>query len=700
MEEANNTPDSENINNQIERNSVEEKNKAEDTVNELSDVSVTNADLEKSVDRKSNIELNISEKPETDESSEPILTHTHDIDGSSNDDQKSHTENSQSFMEDGSKDDASESGQHSDDHSDSADVYDFEGMDKQELLDIAEKTIAQKTPRIAFKQLNSIKAYLLETLRKEKQQKLQAFIQEGGEPENFVFDEGKEFERFNEILTLAKDAREQEKLHAEQERQKNYQKKLDILKRLKDITDSDETLDSIKEVKELQKEWREIRVVPKEHIEKLYSEYNFYLDKFYDNHSINIELKNLDKQKNLEKKIDLCMKVDALKEEVSLKKSFILLKKYQEDFRNTGPVPREANEEIWKRFKETCDVVYELKREEMTSLESQLDGNLIEKRKLIEKASIIGEAYYEKVTDWRKKSQELEAIMEEWKKIGPVPKKDNEPIWKEFRSYFNKFYDNKNDYFKELNKERKANLILKEELVKRAESIKDNEDFNATKNELIQLQKEWKEIGPVPDKVNKEIWERFRNACDAFFKKFEGFVKDKKEEESKNLAAKIEIIEKVKQLAQMENGTDAMKEFKTLQSQFKEIGFVPFKDKDKINKKWNEATDKLFDKFKDERDSMKSERLKEHYDEVASLGFNKIKGEEIRLRKKITALQEDIHTWENNMAFFANSKGANKLKEDFEKKVEKVNSQISKLKKELKLVKNVMNEQKEEKGTN
>ncbi|MFT7591828.1 MAG: hypothetical protein ACI9UJ_001757, partial [bacterium] len=397
--------------------------------------------------------------------------------------------------------------------------------------------------------------------------------------------------------------------------------------------------------------------------------------------------------KNLEVKIDLTKKVDGLSEENSLKKSFILLNKYQEEFRNTGPVPREFNKEIWERFRSACDKVYEQKKAIFDSLEGERDKNLELKEVLVEKASLLSQTTPKKVKDWKEKAGELDTLMAEWKKIGPVPRAKNEVTWKAFRKSFNTFYDIKSAFFKQINNERKANLIIKEDICKRAEEVKDSEDLNFATNELKKLQSEWKDVGPVPDKVSNAMWKRFRAACDTFFERKQKAFEGKKEEETKHLEQKEELITKLSTLLEAGKADSILQDLKTIQKEWNQIGFVPIKKKKDLENRYRKVSDEVFNKFKLDRQSMKQGQIKEHYSNLSQLpsGNQKLKDESFKIKKKMSFLSSEIATLDNNMEFFGRSKGAQKLKDEIAAKIEKTKEQLARLKTELKVIQS-MNE--------
>ncbi len=576
-----------------------------------------------------------------------------------------------------------------DDDTESESEVDLRTLSKEELVDLVEKTIKEGELSAAAKLAQEVRVILDAMRQEEYDSALEAFIEAGNEKDNFEFRVDEFYRRFDAAFREIRQKRAEQRQRTEDEKLKNLAAKNRILDQLREITENNETEDSLAKVKELQSEWKKIRVVPRENIQELWDSYRVYLDKFYDNLSINFELKELDKKKNLEAKIELCKKVDALQEESSIKKAMIMLNKYHDEWKHTGPVPQEYSEEIWTRFKAASDKVYEQKKGELDKIREKRIHNFELKSALLEKLEQISTVQFNSPKEWIAQTQAIADLFEEWKKVGPVPKEHNDSIWSKFKELRNTFYRNKNAYFKSLNKEKNENLERKKQLCEKAEAIAKSDDWNKTTNELIRLQGEWKKVGPVPEGVSDEVWKRFRAACDMFFNKKEAHFSGQKEEQQQNLEAKKAIIEELKALAGNENADAVFKQLKDIQKRWAAAGFVPFKAKNQIQKEYSSLVDEFYKKFKRNADEMSEARAMEHYQELADMpdGDKKLQGEERRIREKIRFLKTEVETLENNIGFFSNSKTAGALIKGIQDKIQKANSQMERLNKELKAIK-------------
>lgn len=568
---------------------------------------------------------------------------------------------------------------------------DLNTLNKEQLVELIENASTQDDLAGAARIARDVKSLLEGIFDEEEHTALNAFIEDGNEKDDFEAKPDEWKHRYLDAYKKIQARRAEHRQRIEEEKQKNLQTKRRILADLKLLTETDETTESLEKVKELQNEWKKIRAVPHENVQELWDTYRVLLDQFYDNLSINFELKELDRKKNLEAKIDLCVKVDQLQEEASVKVAMNLLNKFHDEWKHTGPVPKEYAEEIWTRFKAASDKIYEQKKAQMDEMREMRRKNLELKTAINERLEQVATLLYDKPKEWIAKTEVINAFFEEWKKIGPVPKEQNEVVWGRFKDLRNHFYRQKNNYFKQLNKDKAENLKVKETLCEKADALKDSEDWLKTTNELIRLQGEWKKVGPVPEKISDEVWKRFRASCDQFFSKKEEHFKGQKEEQEKNLDVKKALLEEVKALEAMtEAQTDEVfKKLREIQKSWNSAGYVPIKFKNQIQKDFTTILDGLYKKHKRNAEEMKEGQLHEHYMELSQSpdGVHRLQQEERRVKEKIRFLKNDVETLENNIGFFSNSKTAGPLIKGITDKITKANDQVERLQKELKAIK-------------
>jgi hypothetical protein len=397
------------------------------------------------------------------------------------------------------------------------------------------------------------------------------------------------------------------------------------------------------------------------------------------------ELRDLDFRKNLEEKISICELAEGLAENKDVVDSFRKLQYYHERWKEIGPVAREKREELWERFKEATAAVNKRHREYFEQIHAKEEQNLVEKTKLCEEVENAKVENEESFDCWQKMTDFIVAKQEEWRKIGFAPKKDNDKIYERFRAACDKFFVAKNEFFKKMKETQSENLKKKISLCEIAESLKDSKDWKETTNKFVEIQKEWKTIGPVPRKNSDAVWKRFLAACDYFFEQKEADFASRKSEESVNLEKKKDLIERIKSL-QIEGNDNAFADFKKLLAEWNSIGHVPFKEKDNIYKKYKSTIDEVFDKLNKDRSINRLDFFKTNIETLASQGMAKVNNERKRLQKLVENFNSEIATAENNIGFFSKSKGASPLLDGMKKKISKLKDERNLLLEKIRLI--------------
>lgn len=580
--------------------------------------------------------------------------------------------------------------------------FDTSQLEKRSLSDLVELANATLllTPRIGLEHMEHIQS-AFETQFAEEKQKAENAFDEGEHEGDFAFEHDGLLDRINEIKEQLLQAEKEEKQRIEEEKKSNLKAKEALLNSLEELTGEDETSESIDKVKEIQRQWKAIRAIPQEHNHRLWERYHALLDKFYDTHSINIELKELDRRKNLEAKIELTKKVEELSKEPSLKRSFILLNKYHEEFKNIGSVPIESREPIWQAFKKASDAIYSQKRKQYDDLESKKEENLKKKELLLEKARMLDAVDPRSPKDWKDRSDAFDALFAEWKTIGPVPKSNKDQVWINFNGIRNDFFQRRKKYHKEFNSERNDNLKAKEALCEKVEALQTSTDWAKTAQKIKRLQGEWKKIGPVPPKVNQAIWKRFRKACDTFFDARSKQFEDKHADEAKNLESKQNLIKQLQQVLDSDPGHKiALNTLRTAAAEWKKIGHIPHKAMRKVNKQYETVSNAIYSKYREQAEAEKSKNLAGHYESLVKSSGEGALDKEIRhLKRRIAQTREEIAGIENNMSFFSLSKNADSLLKDFDQKIKKLKQQIDRYKSEISVINSVKRDQGDDAGS-
>jgi len=389
----------------------------------------------------------------------------------------------------------------------------------------------------------------------------------------------------------------------------------------------------------------------------------------------------------------LIKRAEQLKDEPNIRKALLQLNKYHEDWKNTGPVRAEISDDIWKRFKAASDIVIDAKKAEQAQIDAERQKNLDKKTVLIEKAETTIAVLPTQPKEWAKIAKELDELMLEWKKIGPVPSDKNEEVWTKFKAIRNQFYGERKHFFKDLNSSKKDNLSRKMELCVKAEALKDSNEFMKTSDALQKLQDEWKTVGPVPEEQNELVWKRFRAAFDHFYARKNEWFKQRKAEESGAIQKKKDVLLGLEALKANQTIDHQLlfQEVKAWQKQWNDAGFVSGKTYQQLNKTYQALADEIFNRFKSVSNTQRSTMQKEHFSQLAQSGDGqkRLQMEERKIKEKIAKYNDEIATMENNKAFFKHSKNAEAVTKQFDDNIAKAKDMIAKAQQELKMLKSV-----------
>lgn len=505
------------------------------------------------------------------------------------------------------------------------------------------------------------------------------FIENGGEPEAFLPTPNVLEDEFKAAMNVIKQKRAELQAELDRQKEENLQKKQEILERIKALSATpEEANQAYKEFKELQNQWKELTLVPAEKANELWKTYQLYVEQYYDQLKLNNEFREYDFKKNLEIKTRLCETAEKLNEETDVISAFQQLQALHQEFKETGPVAKELREEIWARFKAASTAVNKRHQQYFEELKQKEEENLAHKTALCEKIEAIDLTAVKTAAAWEAQTQQIIEMQKEWRTIGFAPQKMNVKIFERFRGACDRFFTEKAAFFKRLKEEQAQNLAKKTELCEKAEALKDSTDWKATADKLMQIQKEWKTIGAVPKKHSESLWQRFIGACDYFFEQKGKNTASQRGEEKENLQKKEQVIEKLKALLESdeeENKQDAVRE---LMKEWNEIGFVPFKEKDKIYKAYHETVDQLFKALNMSAARRRLDNFKNNLKNDAKEGGQGLSRERERLVRAYENKRSEIKTYENNLGFLTcSSKKGSSLLNEMNKKMEKLKDELN-----------------------
>ena len=550
------------------------------------------------------------------------------------------------------------------DEKDAGAVQDLSGKSLAELSDLFVKTRSSEGAMSRSKELEAIKSAFYKLLSKLK-----------GESDGESRAENDPFEvveqNFKAIYSDYKRERAEYMSRLEAEREESLKKKKAIIEELKTLVEGQEDVSSQFTVfRELQNRWREAGPVPVQSYRDINDTYQYYVEKFYDMVKINRDLRDLDFKKNLEAKEAFCAAAEKLAENENVVNAFHELQKLHEQWKEYGPVAKEKREEIWDRFKAATSVINKKYQAHFEGLKAQQEENLEKKKVLCEKLEEIAEREIKNTADWNQLSKEIESLQAEWRTIGFATKKENQKIYDRFRAACDKFFERKREHYTTIKDSMSANLEKKQAIIEQAEALKSSTEWKKTADQLIALQKQWREIGAVPRKKSEQLWKRFRAACDEFFANRDANSGGENDYYG-NLKSKKRLIEEVRAYQCSEDDAANAAQMRSFNEKWQAIGHVPFKEKDKINDEFRTAMHEKFPLFAKQRGQ-------------ANQGHS-AKNPKDSLIAKYNALQQDVVTYENNIGFFAASKNSAPLIQQMQQKIDDAKAELRRLEEKIRL---------------
>ena len=574
----------------------------------------------------------------------------------------------------------------------------FDGRSEEEMVSLFAKMLDEEPVQSLRRVVEAVKIAFYKAHRAEVEAQRRAFVEAGGDEAEFVPAADAQELRLKDLFKEYRRRRDEFIASLDAEKEANLKIKLQIIEELKELVNSDETLNhTFTKFRELQQRWKETGIVPQQNVKDLWETYNLHVENFYSFIKINKELRDLDLKKNYEQKIALCEQAEALVLEPSVVEAFHKLQKLHDEWRETGPVANEYKEVLWERFKAASSRINKQHQEHFESLKGEQVKNLELKTELCAATEELAAQPLTTRKEWNRASDRLLEIQKTWKTIGFAPKKDNNRIYERFRTACDKFFEAKRQFYAGVKAEMEHNLQLKTEICEAAESLMNSEEWKKATDELIALQARWKEIGAVSRRHSDAIWKRFRAACDKFFERKASHFASVDGEHEENLRQKLALLDEMAAADVKAGGYDVIREF---QRRWGEIGFVPIKQKDAIQKKYKAAVDALFNTLRGSERDRSMNRFREKVSTLKSAGSNRLRSERERLYNKVRQLEQEIGLLENNIGFFAKSKNAEALVADVKAKIDRAREEMAAAIEKVKLIDRQAQEENQEHNEN
>lgn len=588
-------------------------------------------------------------------------------------------------------------------------VVDYGQLSKKEFVSLLENQLAlvksENAKPADFKRTDEVlkeaKVFFDQLKKVEREEALKKYLAENESEDGFEFKTDESTQQFDALYRQIKDVKNHYFQDLEKSKDKNFAAKTQLLQRLRELVENDESNttnpgSSWQEFKKIQDEWKAAGNIASPHNSTLWATFHALIDRYYSNRNIYYELKELDRKKNLQQKTELVEKVEALAKALegsSLSKGVLEeANAHFDEYKHIGPGPKAEQEVLWQRLKLALDAIHDARRAQADAQKQVLAQNYEEKSKIYETLVPFTAFTSSSINEWNEKTKEVVALQEQWVSAkGQMLREEGRELSKKFWATLKTFFHNKGEFFRQLEAKREHNLKLKTELCEAVEAILETgEDSSANTDKVIALQKQWKQIGQVPEKFKDSIFERFKKACDAYFDRKRAKNSEIEREFTENLALKQALCEKIEAGAKIEGAN--LKELNAFKSEWSGIGFVPKKDMQAINKRYIDAVNAYVSAIGKLSSKERDQVILENESTISTEGDSSrnLQRKEGDLRRRMTQIENDLTIWQNNIEFFGRSKNGEKVRAEFEKKIVIAQKQLADLKQQLKIVREAL----------
>lgn len=496
-----------------------------------------------------------------------------------------------------------------------------------------------------------------------------------------------EDDELKSLLNQIREKKAEYTARIEAQRLENLRRKEAIVEEINALAeDTDNVNRTFPRYRELQDEFNAIGDVPPTDDTAIWKRFQDARERYSDNLKINKELRDYDFKKNLDSKSLLLEEAGKLVDEEDVLTAYRRLQELHNKWRQIGPVAKEFREEIWDKFKNASTEINKRYQAFFEARKAREAENEAGKTAICEQLEALPLDTYKSFTAWDDATKVVIELQEKWRTYGFASRKMNKELFARFRALCDNFFASKAAYFQNTRDELARNLEKKTALVERAESLKDSTDWKSATDAFVEMQKEWKTIGSVPKKHSDSIWKRFQQACDSFFESKKAAGSGQRKEEAENLKAKKALIEELDKITAELEREEAIARLREIQDKWKEIGHVPFREKDKIYEAFRSKIDALREALDLRRNRDRMERFVENIESIEG-DSNKIGREREKLARALEARRQELRTYENNLGFLSSkSKSGDSMLREFERKAERLRVDIADIEEKIRVI--------------
>ncbi|SMO33830.1 DUF349 domain-containing protein [Fodinibius sediminis] len=491
-------------------------------------------------------------------------------------------------------------------------------------------------------------------------------------------DEVKElFAKFNDAVKDFEKRKEEHYEELNKQREKNLETKKRLLEEFEGII-SNKTWTATRRVNQIKGQWNSIGALPSGKGDGWDERFEELLEIFNDHKVDRLVQQRQKREDNLMVKLTVLEKMERVTKSIDhetdnwdeIDENFEALTK---QWKKIGRVPKEKADDVWGRYKSVQDDFYDLKYRYNPEHQSKVDKFSTKKERLCEEAEALLEA-----DDLAIAARKINKLHRRWKKIGNLPQRTEDKLWARFKSATDAFNELKSKNQDKIKEQEEQHYQQKLDLIDQANAIKDTDDFDKGHSRMQNLMDRWKKIGPVARKKSNKIWKQFKGAMDEFYDRRREHFKEVKEQRKENLEEKKEILDKLHELGRHEDPIEAVEIAKGLQEKFKEAGYVPIKQKNKMWKQYREACDVIYDRFRAAKsgDKFDQELAKADLDTDERQQIQKLRKEFKKVEKEARALKEEVLNFKEKKTYFSPSSGGNSLLDQVNEKIHKAEAKL------------------------
>lgn len=558
-------------------------------------------------------------------------------------------------------------------------------------------TIIAKLEEMLQQPEASAVAHQMRTLQKEYQKlwtaefekAKQEFVDEGGKAKEFEYMKQPEDVKIAELFEKFEKRKKEEDTRLAAEQNKNLEIRKEIIQKINDLSQvSDNIGAAIKKLIELQAQWKETGSVSPHKYKEIQAEYSKAIEEFNYKLSLSKQLQEHDLKRNYELKTELLEKIKNLKDLDNIKEAERLIKVYRNDWEEIGPVPNDKWDELKGSFRAALEEAYSKLKAHYNSVEEEKENNLKLKQEVIEKLQqVIQKTENAGASQWNQYTNDVVSLQNEFKTIGRTNQKDNEKVWAEFRALCDDFFEKKKVFFNAHHEKVSGFKAQKQQLIVKANGLKDSTDWQKTGNALIKLQDEWKKI-PNAGPDEHKLYQQFRAACNHFFEAKKAHFDALDASFENNLAHKEELLKKITEFVPGDNASENHAALRQFAADWNAAGMVPMKEKKRINDAFYNRLDELYDKLSMNASEKHMMQFKTKLERFANSESPEmlLKKEADYLKKQIDEVNGRIKTYDNNLGFFKSSKGNNPFMKEIEDKINGEKQKLNDFNEKRKLV--------------